>query len=112
MGEPGNWGIQRGSKILGPALRGMKFKAGGGSDVGEMARRGEQAQSYQGGRGGEEAETSDPSLQPISPKTPKHQQRTEHRHGGPHTSEAAALWAPSHVCAMESAPVRTEDIFE
>lgn len=69
MGEPGNWGIQRGSKILGPALRGMKFKVGGGSDVGEMARRGEQAHSYQGGREGEKAETSDPSLQPISPKT-------------------------------------------
>ena len=55
MGEPGNWGIQRGSKILRPALRGMKFKVGGGSDVGEMARRGEQAHSYQGGRGREEA---------------------------------------------------------
>ena len=112
MGEPGNWGVQSGSKILGPALRGMKFKAAGGSDVGEMARRREQAHSYQEGKGGEEAQTSDPSLQPISSKTPKHQQTTEHRSGGPHTSEAAALRVPSHVCVVESAPTRTEDIFE
>lgn len=111
MGEPGNWGVQSRSKILRPALREMKFKAVGGSDVGEMARRGEQAHSYQEGRGGEEAESSDPSLQPNSPKTLEHQQ-TEHRSGGPHTSEAAALRAPSHVCVVESAPVRTEDTFK
>lgn len=44
-GRTRNWGVQSRSKILRPALRGMKFKAVGGNDVGEMARRGEQAHS-------------------------------------------------------------------